>query len=286
MAVDYTLAKTALGGVSPLNLTDKGPYQRLEPMITPEKLRQDFLFGVPLASFSKDPITGKKMLMTDDMLKGYIDRAIEDAEQETSTTIMPAEFKEKYPFDRCEYLSFGYLRLNHRPVFSVESMNVTPANQVDVFTIPLDWMDVGHMVQGQVNLIPIGIALNGTVYGGGVVTGVGAGAAAFLAILGNQYWIPAFWQILYSAGYPDGLVPRYINELIGTIAAIKVLSMLAATYRTQSSSLGIDGLSQSVSGPGPQLFETRIAFLQADKKKQIKVVRKNCGLGPIFSGNV
>lgn len=286
MAQDYTYSKFPLGDVYPPNAKDTSSLQRLEPLITPEQLKTRFLFGVPLVSALKNPITGDRAKMTDDMVRDIIMGAISDAEEETQTVIAPVQFNEKYEFDRNEYLSFGYFRTKKRPVSSIDSMFVTPANNVDVFQVPLDWVETGHLVAGQINIIPIGIALTGSAFGGGVVSGVGAGAAAFLAILGNQSWIPAFWRITYTAGYPDYMVPRYVNDLIGTIAAIKILSELGATFaQVQSSSLGIDGLSQSVSTPGPNIYEVRIAKLEEQKKKYIKSVKRNTGLG-IFVGNV
>jgi hypothetical protein len=286
MAYDYSNSKAPPGQVSPLNASDTSSFQRLEPLITPEQLKQRWLFGIPMVSAIKNPITGERAKLTDDTIKDMIVGAVSDAEVETSTTIFPTQINEKYEFDRNEYLSFGYFRTRQRPVYSLDEIMVTPANNVDVFTVPLDWAETANLVQGQINIIPIGIALNGTAFGGGVVSGTGAGAAAFLAILGNQSWIPAFWRIRYTVGYPDAMVPRYINDLVGCIAAIKILSELGATHaQVTSSSLGIDGLSQSVGTPGPNIYEPRIAKLEEQHKKYVKVVKKLCGL-VMFSGNV
>lgn len=286
MSQDYSQSKGPLGAVAPVNASDTSSFQRLEPLITPELLKQRWLFGIPMMSAVKNPITGQREKFTDDMVRDMIVGAVSDAEIEASINIFPTQYNEKYEFDRNEYLSFGYLRTRQRPVYSIDEFHVTPANNVDVFTVPLDWVETANLVQGQVNIIPIGIALNGTAFGGGVVSGVGAGAAAFLAILGNQYWIPAFWRLVYTCGYPDGMVPRYINDLVGCIAAIKILSELGATHaQVQSSSLGVDGISQSVSTPGPNIYEPRIAKLEEQKKKYVRMVKKACGL-LVFSGNV
>ena len=165
MAQDYSTSKGPLGSVFPVNASDSSNVQRLEPIVTPQKLKDRYLFGIPMVSAIKDPITGKRQILTDDMIKDYIDGAIIDAEEMSQTIINPTQFNEKYPFDRNDYLSFGYLRLNKRPVYSIDEMMVTPANNVDVFQVPLDWVETNNLVMGQVNLIPIGIALNGTVYG-------------------------------------------------------------------------------------------------------------------------
>jgi len=74
------------------------------------------------------------------------------------------------------------------------------------------------------------------------------------------------------AGFRDFLVPDFVNDLIGLTAAIEILSQLGATYAWMTGgSLGIDGLSQSSSGPGPQVFATRIGEL---KERQAKLMKK------------
>lgn len=284
---DYssTPAKGPLGAVYPDNAVNT-TWRRTEPLITPEQLRTRHLFGIPLVSNIVDPITKRAMEFTDDMIRDQIEGAVSDVETDCSIDIFPVQRSEKYAFDREDYLSFGYLRLLHRPVATIDEFHVTPANNVDVFTVPLEWTETSNLIYGQVNLIPIGIALNGSVYGGGMVTGVGAGAAAFLAILQNQNWIPAFWRVLYTTGYPDGQLPRAVNDLIGTIAAIRILSALAATYaRSQSASIGMDGMSQSVSTPGPQLWETRIAKLEEERARKRGIIRKMYGQ-KLFTGQV
>ena len=287
MAYDYSQSKAPIGAISPVGAVDTAPFQRLEPIITPEQLKSRWLFGIPMVSAIKNPITGDRAKLTDDMIRDIIVGAVTDAEEESHSTIFPVQFNEKLPFDRNHYLSFGFAKLNNKPVSSIDQFMVTPANNVDVFQVPLDWVETAGLPQGQLNIIPIGIALNGTAFGGGVISGVGAGAAAFLAILGNQSWVPYFWRIVYTAGYVDGMVPRYVNDLVGTIAAIKILSELGATHaQVTSSSLGLDGLSQSVGTPGPNIYEVRIQKLEEQKRQYLKTVKRKTGNGPIQVGEI
>ena len=97
----------------------------------------------------------------------------------------------------------------------------------------------------------------------------------FLNILGQKPWVPAFWGIEYTTGFQNGQVPVIVNDLIGTIAAQRVLSMLAATYaRSNSTSLSIDGMSQSISTPGPQVFKVRLDELAEQRKLLTNKVKK------------
>jgi len=65
---------------------------------------------------------------------------------------------------------------------------------------------------------------------------------------------------------------------IGTIAAMRVLGQIAAAYALfTSTSLGIDGMSQSVSTPGPQRFAVRMEELKADRALYVKKIKKIVG---------
>lgn len=281
MSQDYTNSKPPVGSVWPTGTVDT-PYQQLEPLLTPAKLRTRHLFGIPLVSRIKDPITNKPMVMTDDILKDYIDRAINEVEIETSVDIMPRKNREKDAFDRALYESFGYMKTMRRPVWSIERLTVTPSNNVDVYEIPLDWVETAYLPKGQINIIPLTIAITS----GAVVPASAAGGAVFLSIFGHKPWLPAFWQIDYSSGFPDGVLPQMLNEYIGVVAAINVLSSLAATWAQQTStSLGIDGLSQSVGTPGPQLYKVRIDELK-EQRKMLKGKIKAWAGQKIFSSNV
>ena len=263
---DFENTKPGIGGVYPENADDLD-WEYCEPLVTAAKLKQIHLFGLPLVSGVRDPFTNRAQVMTDTDLKEFIVEAMNLAELELNMDIMPKQFLEKHAFDKAAYDSFGYLMLRHRPVASIERLTVTPSNESDVFEVPPEWIDVGHLRQGQINLIPLTIALkSGTV----VPLNTAPGGATFLSIFGHRPWIPSFWKVGYTAGFPEGKIPRIVNQLIGVVAAMEVLSMLATTFaRSTSQSLSIDGASQSVSTPGPELYNTRLQFL-GEKRKWLR----------------
>ncbi len=277
---DYTKSKSGPGRQFPDNATQSS-WGRVEPLVTPEQVRNRHLFGIPLVSAMKDPLTGKPQVYTDDMIRDTIDRAVAMCETATGLDIFPVQSMEKHPFDRNEYESFGYFRLERRPVTSVEALDIVPPNGQALYSVPLEWIETGYLPKGQINLIPMG---NSIAYG--TPANVGSGGALFLNVLGNQPWVPAFWQITYTSGFPDGMLPKSVNELIGVWAAMEILSSLAATYgKSQSHSLGIDGLSQSISTPGPQIFKVRYEELEEKRKSLVKKLKTQYGLN-LFSGNV
>lgn len=280
---DFTNSKPGVGDVFPIG-GGESPWMRSEPLITPTALKRQHLFGIPLVSGMKDPITGRNDRLTDDDLMAYIDTAVGLAEIETGLTIFPLQITEKKPWDRQEYDSFGYFILQKRPIASIERMTVNLSNNDDIYEVPLQWIDTGQLQWGQLNIIPLTIALTS---GNPVAIPTTAGGALLLSIFqGKSQWVASFWQAAYTAGFPDGMIPKVVNDLIGCIAAMEVLSQLASTYgRSQGSSLGIDGMSQSVSTPGPEIFTPRMKDLAA-KRATLTGKLKNMYHLKFFSNNV
>lgn len=274
-------AKAGPGGMTPATASEI-QWSYVEPLITPEQLVNRFLFGIPLVSGIKDPITHRAQVMTADLIKDTIERMVAQVELETSIDIFPRINNEKRDFDQADYLQFGYFRTFRRPAACVHSLSVSPSTNQDVFVVPQEWIETGRLYQGQINILPMTAALGS----GGFIPATSAGGAVFLQILGNRPWLPSFWLIEYTSGFPDGAISKPMNELIGTYAAIEVLSMLAATYaRSTSQSLGIDSLSQSTSGPGPQIYVQRITDLTAKRDALKKKLRAHYGQS-LFSGQV
>ncbi len=279
---DKTNSKKGLGQVFPDGGGDTS-WRRTEPLITPEKLKSRHLFGIVLISGMKDPTTGKAQKMTDDLLIDYIDRAVSLAEIETGLTIFETDYQAAMAWDKAEYTSFGYFRIEQRPVQSIEALTVNLSNGEDIFVVPNDWIETKMLHKGQINIIPLTIALTA---GGSLAVPTTAGGATMLQILGNRPWIASFWKLKATLGFPNNELPKVVNDLIGTIAAIEVLSMLASTFaRSTSTSLSIDAMSQSISGPGPGLFKPRIEELEAKRVMLIGKLKAMYGT-KLFSSNV
>jgi hypothetical protein len=276
VAGDYSTSKDGLGEVFPLNKLTSDWIEN-EPLIGPRKLRKLHLFGLPLVSSVPDPLTGKPEVMDDTDLEEHIIEAVSIVELESGIDLFPKQYIEKHAFDKAEYDSMGYIQIRHRPISSIESMTVTPSNEQTVYTIPNEWIDVGYLRQGQINLIPLTIALKtGTV----VPLTTSAGGATFLSIFGNRSWIASFFEIKFSSGFPNGKLPRIVNQLIGVVAAMEILSLLATTNsRSTSSSLSFDGISQSVSTPGPEVYLQRLKELGEKRRWLLKKLQRWFGLG-------
>lgn len=280
---DYSNSKPGItpSGTGLDNVKDT-VWSEVQPLLTPAQVRTMHMFGIPLVSAMRDPNTGKRMIMTDEIVKDVIVRSVTMIEMEVGIDIFPRQYREKYPFDRNLYEAMGYVQLHHRPVLSVEKFSVTPSNNVDVYSVPLDWIEASYFPKGQINLVPLTIAFQN----GGFIPSQSSGGAAFLSILGQRSWIPAYWQFEYTCGFAEGMVPRIINEIIGVQTAIEILDMLSATHAEATShSLGIDGLSQSVSTPGPEIYSIRTQSLREKKKVLVNRLKTMFG-SKLFVSNV
>ena len=265
MALVTTLQRPKVGSEIDQATDGQAAFGRTEPLITVDELKSRYLFGIPLVAALPDPITKVRAQMNDEMLKDVIRRAAGQAELElgTGVHISPVEVTRRVPFDRAEYRSLGFFRLPEKPILRFTSMKVKTADGSPVYDVPLTWVDPGQFAKGQVNVIPLMPAFVGQ---GGTLPSFDAGGAAWLSILGQAGWVASYWELVYWTGFEEGHMPAMVNQLVGVIGAIDVLTRLAATYRISSYSLGLDAASQSVSGPGPQLYETAITRLMEEKK--------------------
>lgn len=277
----FTDSKEAPGGMMPEGVIETS-WDNTEPLITPEKLRRHHLFGIPLVSAIKNPMTNRPDVLDDPLLKEYIIEAVSLAETEMGLQIFNRQLSERQPYDRPAQDSFGFMVLRQRPILSIQELSITSSDGVNIWNVPLDWIDTGYLHSGQINILPFAIsAQSGTTIP--ITSPVGQG---LLPSLFKFNWVPGLWQVKYTTGFKNGMVPRSVNQLIGVIAAMEVLSQLASTYsRSNSSSLSIDGLSQSISTPGPELFKVRLDELGLKRKWLTKKLQRLFGLG-LWSDNV
>ncbi len=251
---------------------------RVEPLLTPEQLQSRFLKGIPLVSATMNPFTKKADIITSNDLMDFIVRAVNEAEMMTGINIIPVKYSEGQPLDRSLLNAFMMFKTLHRPILSVSSIAIRPGVGGILYEVPAGWISTTHYNSGQINLVPLVFGDTDT-NGGNTATG---GGAVFFGILGGyQPWLPVYWELVYTAGYPDGSIPIVLNELIGVFAAIEVLGILGATNRASSASMGIDSMSQSISTGGTGIYAGRIQALEA--KKQVLISKFKILSGQKFS---
>jgi hypothetical protein len=269
---NYTRSTKDHRSAYPENAVAAHEWALYEPVLTPQQLRDRFLWGIPLISSITDPRTRVPAQMTDEQLKDMIRRATSLIQLETGIDIFPVKREEKRPYDRQEILDLGYIRTNYRPIRSVDKLSIAPGNSQDMTIISPEWISKEGFVKGEIRIVTTLDTIAGTYAPG---TGVGS---IFVSVLGGQSsWAPSFWNVEYTTGFDDGAIPMPLNELIGCAAAAEALSLLGTTNRSNSHSINMDGMGQSISTAGPKVYEDRIKMLLERKERLSKLFRARFG---------
>ena len=234
--------------------------KRCEKLMTPGMLKSRFLKGIDVTDY------------LDDELKDQIIMAINDFELMAELSVTRVQDKQRIPFDRDHYKAFVYFKTNHGPIQSIEEVLIESSNGESIYRLPPDWIEMGLAHKRQVNLIPI-LSIFGAA---GLRDGQPSNAGLiFLQAVNNFQWLPAFYSVKYTHGLSnkDGLVPVIVNNIIGAMVAIEILSKKQATFLYNSTSTSQDGISQSASGPGPQTYAKRIEDLETKKEANMKKLK-------------
>jgi len=227
---------------------------------TPADLKKTKLFGIPLCS----SLTGETF--SDEAIQFYINSAMSEIEHLLDLNISPVKYYEKHDYKSGNFIwSYGYLKLDHPNVLEVSKVELSFSNNQDTdgfVQFPLEHVHIMPQ-EGVLQLVPaFGTSLSGFLLS---------------AFSGTQYHalraigvtdFPGAVRVEYTAGFEEDKVPYIICQLIEIKAAINVLSAIGPVlFPTNSTSIGIDGVSQSVSGPGPQFLAQRMQQLQQEEEK-------------------
>lgn len=206
--------------------------RRKEKILGVKELKARYLFGVKLIDTDGNE-------MSDETLQDYISIATDMLEIDLDISIVPKTVVEPKDYYFNDYVDWGYLNLNEVPVRSVTKLVAKYPDQA-ILEFPPQWFKV-RKHDGQLRLLP-GL---GT-YSGFQVNGQGQ----FLPeLFRNKSRVPDLFEVTYETGFEDGCVPMTINAAIGLMAAIFALNIagdLILGAGIANSSLGIDGLNQSI----------------------------------------
>ena len=248
-----------------------------EPALTVlsiEELKELYLFGVDLTDDQGLPYPNA-------MFAHYIKSAVDWLEKKLQIPILPRRYvDEAHDYYREDYDKYIWLKCINSPVMGVEEIKlVLPGEQI-VKVFEKDWIHLTRF-DGQVQMVP-GTGTAGTIL-------LGASGAWLPLIYGNNRFIPDCFRITYEAGFgrpsnpnavsrpdPDlDSFPPDIKHVIGMISSFGPLNIagdLIAGAGIASSSIGIDGLSQSVSTTSSATnagYGARIITYQKELKDQI-----------------
>lgn len=245
-----------------------------ELIITPAQLRKIYMWGVT----AKD---SNGIELPDDIYEFYIKTAQQELEDLLNIKLIPTIIKETRDYVYDDYKTYGYVRCSY-PVcraFYLKGM----FGEAEQITYPAAWLsskksnEVPNMYYRNVYLIP-----NVGGYQSGEVSGV-----TFNGVFGaNLLWrsksyIPNYWHIRYLTGFNK--IPDDLLNVIGKTAAINVLHIagdLILGAGIASYSLGIDGLSQSISSTSSATnagYGARILGYVDDLKKVLPILISKYG---------
>lgn len=237
---------------------------RYSDVPTVEKMRAVYLFGIPL----KSALTGQEV--SDSMIQTYIDSAISEIEHTLDITITPTTYSDRYDWWRELWTnSFGWQKLNHRPVIQVNDVSIVFSNDEQrTVQFPREFIYVNHQ-DAAVQLVPaVGTSMQG------FLLSTFAGSQLWALYANAQSTFPGAVRVDYVAGFEKGKIPSLITGLIGNMAAYKLLTNIGPLLFPYSSyGMGLDGASQSVSLPGPQFLAGRINDLKEQIEKQLDAAR-------------
>jgi hypothetical protein len=270
------------GAATPLDLGDGKGFGRTESLITADRVKDEYLFGIPLEA----SLTGQKM--SDRTITNIILKAAGDFETAVHIPVMPVRITDQFDFERADDLQFSTRQLTRYPVLKVENLKALWPGRNDILVqvdptqgqevdYPTSWVSFKGD-RGIFSIVPnTGSMVNAD------ASFIASSAYRSIMLGGLKSW-PNMWRITYVAGFEADKVPVIVNDLLGTLAAIRLLGMLGpAVFPVSGQSIGIDGMSQSVSTAGPQWLSERIQELTAERDRLIAQVKAYFGTDLLFA---
>lgn len=230
-------------------------------VISPTELIEIYFFGTPLTEED-----GK--FMPEHVIRMYIKSAQDEIEGYINHKLLKQIVTETRDYNRQEYWDWGFIRTNS-PVNKVESI-VGKISDVSQIVYPKEWYSVRQSSDGISNYRNIYIvpASQGMAQYTGMTAQIG-----FLGVSS----IPQYWHLKYCTGF--NRVPDDLINIIGKLAAINIFHILGDIILgagIASQSIGIDGLSQSISTTSSATnagYGARITGYLGDLKRQMPLIK-------------
>jgi len=234
--------------------------------ITPDWLKEVWLWRIPI-EFDDDKLT-------DQAIQFYIDSAISRAEMLLDISIRPKTIEnETYDYRVEEWMGgYGYVQLNTRPAIEVTALELNVITSI--ITIPTEWIQLKKK-SAQINLIPY--------YGMLASAGIGNQMLLFMPLMSSTSYIPQILRVSYTGGIAENEeAPDLLAQLISMNATIGVLNVLGeialgGQAALAGYSIGIDGLSQSVSTTASAenaAYGGRIRQMEREMTEVVKTLRQ------------
>lgn len=232
-------------------------------ILTVPDLKQRYLFGLDLTDDAGNEFP-------DAAYQHYILTAIRWLEHELDISILPTTFREQHDYYSNDYNSYSFIALDQYPVLEMESLRVQYPSGQAIVEWPREWWRLNRE-EGHLQIVPTAGTLTNVL--------VGQGGSFLPAIYGGLSYLPQLFEVVYTAGFEDGRVPRNIIDVIGMFASLgpfNIFGDLIAGAGIANTSLSLDGLSQTIGTTSSATnagYGARIKQYLEQIKKQLPVLR-------------
>ncbi len=238
------------------NLTFDTSWNAFQPgkyalLYSAEEFKEEWLIGIPLCNIKlSDNVIQQKLIEAQDYVESFL-----------SLKLFRQIMFEDQDFQLEQYISWGFIMTNWQ--INAPISLVGRYNEQTVMNYPFEWLSIKRG-NDQLDFNNLYIVPNGQ-----SSSAVDFLYASFSQVMFNGIKrIPNFWHVKYVTGFDD--IPPEIMRLIGLLASIDILpmielSLLGGQFGLASSSLSIDGMSQSTSKMnGGNIFQNRIKQYRED----------------------
>lgn len=152
-------------------------------------LKDTFLLGVDLTLDDGSPYPDR--VFSDSIRQA--ERALED---ELGLVFNPQVIRERHDKEPDAVGGWFPIRTRHRPLQKVEKLSVLYGNSSSKAELPPEWATITEGIAGQIHIIPVAEGASSYLVSGGLPVLVGLGG------LSAAYYVPAYFEIDYLAGFP------------------------------------------------------------------------------------
>lgn len=164
---------------------------------------------------------------------------------------------EKHDYFVTDYLNYAFMQLFRMPCQSVSQVRAVYPTGQTIQVFPSEWVRL-NVEHSQFHLVPTSGSLAQVMLGGG------NGYLPF--IFAGLSYLPQLWEVDYVSGFRHDAIPREVVSAVCKLACVEIFTIfsdLVGPIGIASSSLGIDGMSQSVARQLPA-FKARVDAYKVD----------------------
>ena len=235
-------------------------------LFSAQEIRSSYLYGIRIKNSLNDNASS---LFSDEDVEFQVRAAQKEIENFLSLKLFRQLYDESLSFINDDWRTWGFMKTTYQVVYPLKLegfLNTTKQTEY-----PAEWLSSkrdsdGIQYHRSIYIVPAGntgAVVNSVIY---------AGLLPNLGYL-NAGMIPNYWQTHYVTGFEA--VPNDIMQVVGMLATINLLYIAGANVLgipgATSTSLSIDGLSQSISASANAFGDRIRAYNEDLQRKMVSV---------------